>query len=190
MPESDSVWADYRETLASFRQLADIRFKLLALLPPISGVAIGLISFDLTAFREAPGPRLIVGLLGLVVTLGLTFYDVRNSQLYAGLASRARALESRLNLQEGQFSSRPKRTLKFLGWITIWHDRGLALVYGSVLGGWMFPVVCGLLWLLGVDRWVPGKVPTIGGSLALLGGLLMIWELHRLDRMSGETDVA
>jgi hypothetical protein len=189
MADSDNLWADYRETLASFRQLADIRFKLLAVLPPVSTAAVGLISFDLAAFRQAPAPRLVVALLGLAVTLGLVFYDVRNSQLYAGLATRAKALESRLGLPlDGQFLRRPARSLHFLGFIKIWHDRGLALIYGSVLGGWLFPLLCGLLWLIDADRWLPRSVPSVGGALAVMGACLMIWELHRLDRSSSEAD--
>jgi len=184
MADAQLTWQDYQETLAGFRDLADTRFKLLTLLPSVSGIAIGLITFDLEQFKTAPGPRLMVGLLGLAVTLGLTLYSQRNSQVYNALVARGRALEAQLGLlRGGQLSHRPPRSLLLFGVFQIWHDRALALIYGSVLGAWLFPVVCGALWMVGASRWgLPVTVPTLAGGLALLGAVGFILELHRLDR--------
>lgn len=93
----------------SFRQLTDVRFKLLALVPSISGTAIALISKDLDVFREAPLPRAVVAILGFIVTLGIVFYDQRNSQIYNALVRRGKALERDLGI-DGPFSQRPGRS--------------------------------------------------------------------------------
>ena len=172
----------YGQLCDSFRQLTDVRFKLLALVPSISGTAIALISKDLDVFREAPLPRTVVAILGFIVTLGIVFYDQRNSQLYNALVRRGRTLERDLGI-DGAFSQRPGRSLKFLHLFDIWHDRGLALIYGSVLGAWLFPIACGILWLI-PNRAFLGTVPvpSLAALLAVVGGFLLILELHRLDR--------
>jgi hypothetical protein len=47
---------------------------------------------------------------------------------------RARELEKILPLPlGGQFQHMPPKDLKFLGWMKVWSDRGLALIYGTVL---------------------------------------------------------
>lgn len=73
--------------------------------------------------------------------------------------------------------------MKFLHLFDIWHDRGLALIYGSVLGAWLFPIACGILWLI-PNRSFLGtvSVPSLAALLVVVGGFLLILELHRLDR--------
>lgn len=172
----------YEEICSSFRQLTDVRFKLLALVPAVSGTAIALMSKDLALFAESPLPRTIIALLGFLVTLGLVFYDQRNSQLYNALVKQGRKLEEERHIA-GPFSQRQPRTLKFLGLFTIWHDRGLALIYGTVLGAWMFPLSCGVFWMLKkLDMLTTLPVTTIGTLAALVTGVIFILELHRLDR--------
>lgn len=186
MDKRETDWKDYETTLAGFRHLADIRFHLLAALPAVSGFAIGVTTFNIEAFKAEPGPRLMVGLLGFAITLGLTFYDQRNTQLYNALAGRAKRLEAALGLFEGgQFTSRPGRTRQFGGVIDIWHDRALALIYGSVLGAWLFPVLCGVLWIFNAGPWLRARgvaVPALAGVLAAIGAVFFVLELHRLDR--------
>lgn len=185
MDEHEALWRDYEQTLASFRQLADIRFKLLALLPSISGLAIGVISLNLEAFKSAPLPRMLIGVLGFVVTLGVVFYDQRNSQLYYALMHRAQKLEQSLKTKVwGQFCNRPDPSLRFLRLFSIWHGRGLALIYGSVLGSWLFPVACGALWLARAAEWgwPPGAVPGLSAIIAAVVAAGVIVELQRLNR--------
>jgi hypothetical protein len=177
----EEPWKEYESVLASFRQLAEIRFKLLALLPTISGFAIGALSKDLQEFKDSPVPRLVVGVLGFFVTLGIVFYDQRNSQLYNALSRRARHLESKIGA--AQFNDRPQRTLEFLGIFKIWHDRGLALIYGTVMGGWFFLVSCAMLWLLKVDQ-QKIDVPKTSALISIFAAVAVIYELHRLDRQA------
>lgn len=137
--EFEKLKMDYEHTLQQFAMLADIRFKLLAFVPVLAGAAIAFLGQTAT-----PETALAVGLLGFIVTIGITFYDIRNTQFYDSIVHRARWLEALLDLPictegkltGGLFNERPGRALKFLGIVTIWHDRGLAMVYGAALGGW------------------------------------------------------
>lgn len=175
----------YNQLCNSFRQLTDVRFKLLALVPSISGAAIALISTDLVEFKQTPLPRCLVAVLGFIVTLGIVFYDQRNSQIYNAIVRSGRKLEDSLGVQ-GAFSQRPPRALRFLGLFSIWHDRGLALIYGSVLGGWVFPITCGVLWMI-PDLELPLGVPLLAAIIALVVGVGSVYELHRLDRQASSS---
>ncbi len=156
---------EYEEVSQNFRALADIRFKLLALIPPLGGVAIFLLSH--LAEESEPSAQLLltlISILGFLVTLGVTSYDQRNSELYDGLMGRAKFLEGELRLTpnpdakfaigafRGQFLERPPRAKKLFGVITLGHDNGLAFIYGSVLGAWFFPLIVSFLGGLGYPR--------------------------------------
>ena len=143
---ANGLWADYGHALDTYRHLADIRFKLLAFVPTLSGAAIALL-----ARAERQG-RDVVALasLGLIVTLGIVIYDQRNSQFYNGAISRAQHLEKELRLPKfegdknrGLFGSRDDHQRQYFLLLPVWHGLGLALVYGPVLGAWAFAVVLG-----------------------------------------------
>lgn len=77
--------------------------------------------------------------------------------------------------------------MKFVHVFDIWHDRGLALIYGSVLGAWLFPIACGILWLIPNRAFLGSvSVPSLAALLAVVGGILLILELHRLDRLASQ----
>src|SRR3712207_3540268 len=103
--------AEYAEVNQNFRMLADIRFKLLALIPTLGGVAIFLLSKMQQGESE---PKLGYGLLflisglGFLATLGVTFYDQRNSELYNALTRRAAYLEEKL-----RFPRNPENKMKY-----------------------------------------------------------------------------
>jgi hypothetical protein len=163
---------DYEQTVESIRQLTDIRFKLLAFVPTLSGAAIAIVTK-----RALPGVEAAIGAFGFFVTLGIAFYDQRNSALYDALISRARWLErERLRLPGradaqfgGQFAERPPERRRLFGIVEVWHDRALALIYGTVLGGWVFPVLVGAGLRV---RWA-----ALG---AVIVGVVLILELQRM----------
>jgi len=186
----EKKWKDYDSIVASFRQLADIRFKLLALLPSISGLAVGIISFDLEAFKAAPLPRFLIGILGFALTLGLVFYDKRNSEVYSRLAERAKELEEEIGAS--QFTKGRDRKLRFFGIFGINHSSGLSLIYGAVLGSWLFPIFCGIFWGANMGQLSFGvptpsailklslNVPMQSAILAAIGAMIVFCELQRL----------
>ena len=150
----DTLKIDYDHTVQYIFHLSDIRFKLLGLLPVATGIA-----FSFTDIDTAPINSLIVGILGLLVSIGVLFYDQRNSEIYDSLISRARALERKMGLVQskpsetlgGTFTNRPTRGRKLFGFVLMWHDRGLALIYAAVIWVWLFIVIASSITLLGID---------------------------------------
>ena len=125
MDADDRLRLDYEQTSQLLRTLTDIRFRLIAFVPTFAAVSVALFA------RPRPAVELLaIGTLGLVATFGIYLYELKNSQLYAAAAGRARELERRLELSGGDLDT---------------HDRGLSLVYGAALAGWSYIVGWGLL---------------------------------------------
>ena len=184
---TDLLRLDYDHTLDQLRTLTDVRFKLLALVPTLSGVAIGLLGRPKSA-AELLG----VGLLGLCATLGILFYELRNTQLSDYATQRAKAVERELGLASafgaagpgGLFSERPDRSVHVLG-IELGHDRGLSLVYGAALAGWGYLVSWGALRALDVAR-----PRAIGGIIGVCVGLVVVAALLRVTVREDERAAA
>lgn len=185
---------EYEQINENFRFLADVRFKLLALIPPLGGVGVFILSnVGLNAGNnEGSTPTLVLvslaSIFGLLVTLGITIYDQRNSELYNALIHRAKHLERSFQVPSapgglkqdesgGQFRERPKKNRRVIG-ITAGHDVGLALIYGPVLGVWVFPICYSVSRLLSV---APDDAAVIGVSAAGLASLLFAINLIYLD---------
>lgn len=88
---------DYEKTTDYIKLLTDIRFKLLAFTPVASGVSLAAITIFSNGQTE--GFRLPVGILGLMATLGIVIYDLRNTELYDAAIMRAGHIEEDLGLQ-------------------------------------------------------------------------------------------
>jgi hypothetical protein len=153
----ESLKLEYKEVHAYWRTLTDIRFKLLAFVPTLAGL--GVVLIPKTTGTEPLG-AFAFGLLGFIATLGITFYDQRNSELYNASLKRARFLECEMKFKAshpnkccddanvgGIFCLRPERERRFLG-IKMWHDRALAMVYASALGAWLFIIISSILKLI------------------------------------------
>jgi hypothetical protein len=171
--QNDYTRLDYEQTLQTYRMLADIRFKLLAFLPVVSGATITFLTIDPKTVPDNPQMALVIGLFGFFVTLGIAFYDQRNSRLHDATIRYARYLESILgpSYVKGHITeTRSSGRQRLFGIVEIWHDRALALIYGSVLGAWLFPVS----YAISKNWW-------IAGSVAILAAILFIAEIHRLE---------
>lgn len=92
----------------------------------------------------------LVSLFGFLATLGITLYDQRNSELYNALIHRAKYLERQFGVPStpgalrklplgGQFSERPKQGRRPI--FKAGHDLGLSLIYGPLLGAWLFRIL-------------------------------------------------
>ena len=170
---------DYEQTTNLVRTLTDVRFKLLAFVPTISGAAVAVLGHG-----RSTGELLAVGLLGLTATLGIVVYELRNTQLYDYAIHRAKELERRLGhasvFEEttigGLFSERPGRSVRLFGLANVGHDRGLSLVYGAAIGAWSYIVAWGALRALGA-----GDPRTLGGAIGVVLGLLTLVEFLRID---------
>jgi hypothetical protein len=170
--ELDQQLLDYNQTSDLIRTLTDVRFKLLALAPTVTGTAVALLSH-----AHATAELLGVGSLGLVATVGLVVYELRNTQLHEYALLRARTLERRLGLGSltdqhqpgGLYSDQPLADLRVLGLLTATPEHGLALVYGAVTGGWSYLVAWGALHAAGA-----GSAQTIGGLIGATTALLLV----------------
>ncbi len=167
---------DYEQTLKYFLSLADTRFRLLGLVPTITGIAVALLARDTAAKAVLP-----IGLLGFFATLGILFYDQRNTTLYNAAQIRLKSLEALLCFRAlheiesdpkkrkmfgGSLLGRPGRGLRLFGFIPMWHDLGLAFVYSAAIGGWAFLIVNSI----SDSLVVVGAVPS-GIALVLFIGL-------------------
>ena len=172
MNAEDGLRLDYEQTTQFLRTLVDVRFKLLAFVPTITGAAVGLLG------EPRPATELIgIALLGLVATLGIFVYELRNAQLYDAMVQRAKELERLLELPTvqglqgagGVLAMRPAR------WFA--HDRGWALVYSAAIAGWSYLAAWGLLtWFL-VD-----SAQTIAAVTGIAVGALVVAGLEAFRR--------
>jgi hypothetical protein len=80
---------DYDRTVATVHQLTEVRFKLAAFLPALTGGAVAL----LASSELGPLTKASLALGGLIFSLGIVLYDLRNSQIYNAAIGRARPLK-------------------------------------------------------------------------------------------------
>ena len=186
---------DYQTTVQQFTALADIRFKLLAFVPTVTGAAFGIL-------KDSPNKAATaaIGAFGFLVTLGIFFYEVRNTQFYDRAVHRAKALEARLKFpictagleKGGLFSERSGKKsgkksdgkLRLFGLVKIWHDRGLAIVYGSSLAAWSLLVCHAILVSQTGQRYfavIAGRPDLISATVAALIGLVFGWQMIHLS---------
>jgi hypothetical protein len=169
---------DYDQTTDLLRTLTDVRFKLLAFVPTISGAAVGLLS------GRSAAELLAVGTLGLLATLGIVVYELRNTQIYDYALQRAKELEVRLGIASvfhahataGLYGERPGRSVRVFGVLVVAQDRGLALVYSVAIGGWSYLVAWGALRLAGLAH---AQAQASGGVIGAIAGLLGLIEFLR-----------
>jgi hypothetical protein len=167
---TDLLLFDYEQTLKTYAQLAEIRFKLFAFVPTLSGAAATL----LTKAGFDQWTKAAAAALGLVVTTGIVIYDQRNSQFYDGAIGRAQELEKMIRLRSfdrghagGLFNSRrahPKA--RFLG-VRVKHGIGTALIYAPALAIWAFALA---------SAFVEGRIPAVvGGAVAVAVFAQLLW---------------
>ncbi|HVF99980.1 MAG TPA: hypothetical protein VND68_09090 [Chloroflexia bacterium] len=152
----------YAELSGNWRQLTDVRFKLLALVPAVSLLALaGLLGSDTTrqdridpdsnrivettiTVRQSIDPlvKLLIACLGLAVTSALYVYEIRNSDLYNDLTSRGSKIEEELGVDKGIFRGRPSPERRLL-WIIpgkhflIQHSLAINTIYWASILSWV-----------------------------------------------------
>jgi hypothetical protein len=171
MAEDDRLRLEYDRAVAVFRDLTDVRFKLLALVPTLSGTAVGLLRAG-----QAPVTLLAVGVLGLAATTGILVYELRNSEIRRAAGGRIDAVETEL-IGRRLVEDRSKGASRLFGVIDLEHSVGLALVYGAALAGWGYLVAWGALAAVHA-----GYAREIGVLLGAAWGLLVLFEVLRLDQ--------
>lgn len=186
---------EYEQINENFRFLADVRFKLLAFVPTLGGAAVFVLSRVGLEAGKAPGVAssellvvLLIAALGFLATLGITLYDQRNSELYNALSHRAKHLEKEFKVPSapgglkkmefgGQFRERPMKGRRVI--FQAAHDVGLALIYGPLLGAWLFPLAY-CMGRLGGGRHEGAQA--VSAVLAAAAATVFIGRLVAIDR--------
>ena len=172
MDELDRLRLEYETASARLRELTEIRFKLLALVPTLAGTAVAFVGRGQTPAAEL----LAVGVLGLVATGGVLLYELRNGRAAALVERRAGELEDTL-LPHGRLLPAEGAGPRLLGLALPSRGLAVALVYGAALAGWCYLVAWGALAEVGVDH-----ARTVGVVLAGIAGLALVAEVERLER--------
>ena len=175
--QADRLRLDYQQTTGLLGAINDVRFKLLALVPTLSGAAVAVLGRP-----SSTAVLLGVGLIGLIATIGVLLYELRNTQLYHYGLRRAQKLERELGLMSldndggagGLFTDRPTSALRLFGVLPVDRDAGLTLVYGAAIAGWTYLCAWGALHALGLDH-----ARQFGGTIGIGVGLLLVVELTR-----------
>jgi hypothetical protein len=130
----------YDQVCVNVRTTDDISFKLLGLVPLVSGVGITvLLSKDISSFSL---PILVfVGIFGAVVTFALYRWELKNTHLCLWLIRLGSDLERHhFGLTQGQFLDRPPEPA-FLGW-RISKRTAEKIIYSAAIVAWiLLPVV-------------------------------------------------
>jgi hypothetical protein len=162
----DQVRLEYDRAVALFSQLTDVRFKLLALVPTLSGTAVGFLRAGQSAIT-----LLAVGLLGVAATAGVLVYELRNSEIRTAVGARIGALEDVLFERKRIVTKTDRRVFG----VQLDHDFGLALVYSAALAGWGYLVAWG-----GLSAAHAGHARGIGVAVGSAWGLFVLFKVLRL----------
>lgn len=176
---------EYAQINDNFRFLADVRFKLLAFVPTLGGAAVFVLAnlgLEAGKSQASSNPELLIVLLvslfGFLATLGITLYDQRNSELYNALIHRAKYLEKAFGIQGapgglkivsygGQFNERPRKSRRII--FLAGHDLALALIYGPLLGAWLFPILYSICHITGSSNECSLLISIVVAAIGALG---------------------
>lgn len=149
----------YEQICTSYHAIEDQRAKLLGFLPLASAGGIFFLLADPFTSQDKLAvikPYLVpIGVLGVLITLGLFLYDLRETQLSGALRKNGKDIEQLLGIQwQGQFSTRPQGKMYVIN-----SGVGVSLIYAAIISGWVF--------LAFISSPLP-NAPLIGGALILV----------------------
>ena len=184
----DQLKLDYQQTNTYITMLANSRLLPLTLLPALTGAAITI----LTRF-DNPRTVIILGLVGLFVSLGLIMHDIQIAAQDSAAVYRAESIERLLKLPAfkekqvgGLFNETPKHIVltqpeSSKKPMRLRHRNFISLIYGVVIGGWVHVLVHALTRSL-PSGWQPSEVATDLGStmLAAAVAVLAAWRFTRV----------
>jgi xanthosine utilization system XapX-like protein len=183
---------DYQQTLATWRMLVDLRFRLLAFVPAVAGVLVAL------AGRSPSASSALVAVVGLAALFGIVMYDLRNSQFHDATIHRAKELEKALALPRlsnkgtgsgGLMNERPRDRYRLAG-VPVWHDRALFIVYAAAAAGLTSVGLLGVLTQLAVPAGWRLLGTAAAGVAAFTAVLVLLHKYGRqVDQPRGPYDV-
>src|SRR5258708_5994238 len=126
----------YTELCISYRAIDDFRTKLLGFLPLATGAGVFFLVTD-TANIDPVSPYFRpIGYFGVVITLGLLFYELYGIKKCTHLIWAGKELEKEVNISSGRFEKRPHG-----GAGLIRGPLAAAVIYPAALAAWSFIAV-------------------------------------------------
>jgi hypothetical protein len=156
----------YQEVCRSYERIDDFRAKLLGFLPFVSatGLFFLLTRGDMN-IRDRGRAELLVpaGVFGLVVTVGLLFYELRGVQRCIRLENVGKAFERQIGV-DGRFRRWPHSVARFIN-----EPIADALIYSATLGAWMFLALVSASFSSAI----------VSASIVLCAGFIAVWAFYR-----------
>jgi hypothetical protein len=184
MDADDRLRLDYEQTTGQISALTDVRFRLLGIVPTIALAAVGI-----GGAHPSTGGLVALGLLGLVATVGILIYELRNTETLAAALYHARDVARLLGLHVARGRNDPAGVItpsgnrhRLFGTVTIGQDQALGLVYGAAIGGWSYLLVWGVLRGLHVSG-----ARAIGGVVGACCGVAVVIEVGRISGLAKRT---
>ena len=126
----------YEQLCNSYRAIDDFRAKLLGFLPLATGTGVFLLITDQAKIVSMQNLFQPIGLFGLVITLGLFFYELYGIKKCTHLIRIGKELEEKvLEVSNGQFATRPPGVALLIN-----EPFAASLIYPAVLAAWTFLV--------------------------------------------------
>jgi hypothetical protein len=130
--QDEELKTTYDQLCYSYRAIDDFRAKLLGFLPLASGTGIFLL-----IPKEGAGPLNNsylgpIGAFGILITLGLFFYEIYGIKKCHNLIKAGQQLEGQMGIR-GQFKERPREVARFIN-----EPFAAGVIYPAVLAAWMF----------------------------------------------------
>ena len=178
MDVDDRLRLDYEQTAGQISALTDVRFKLLGTVPTVALAAVGI-----GGAHPSTGGLIGLGLLGLVATVGILVYELRNTETLAAALYHARDLARLLELRapdrqrESDGTTRPPgRQHRLFRTLRVGQDQAVGLVYGAALGGWSYLLAWGVLRGFHVSG-----ARAIGGVIGACCVVAVVFEVGRIS---------
>jgi hypothetical protein len=118
----------YEKLVDNVKQLEDVRFKLLAIVPSVSAIGIK----ELYAVNCENHVKVFFAILGIVITFSIFIFELRNRQIIKALNKRKVALEDEMDVPTTVFI----KDLQSSGIVT--HRFSMNLIYITAIVSWLF----------------------------------------------------
>jgi|UPI0003755898 hypothetical protein len=165
----------YTELCTSYRAIDDFRQKLLSILPLASG---GILAFLIDPkFLSGDGSAIFgsllpaIGALGFLVTLGLFFYEIYGIRRCTYLIFVGAYIESKSDVQHGQFRDRPPAVLGFIA-----EPMAAGIVYPAVMAAWSY------LAMYFLDNCSASRAVPVAAGIFFSFVAFMVWYVVRLKK--------
>jgi hypothetical protein len=129
--QDENLKTTYEQLCYSYRAIDDFRAKLLGFLPLASGTGIFLLIPDNS--KSPLNTHLVpVGAFGILITLGLFFYEIYGIKKCGALIKAGQKIEDRMRIR-GQFQGRPREVAGIIN-----EPFAAGVIYPAVLAAWTF----------------------------------------------------